>query len=117
MKELICIVCPKGCHLLVDEEKRTVCGNGCKRGVEYGIREVTAPTRVVTTTVCIHGAIHSRLPVKTSQPIPKGLVMELMDLVNTLEVQAPVKIGDVIAADVPHTGVDLVACKHVDLMA
>lgn len=33
MKELICIVCPRGCHLKVDEAcGYTVTGNGCPRG-------------------------------------------------------------------------------------
>ena len=36
MKELICIVCPRGCHLHVDDENGyTVSGNSCpaRRGV------------------------------------------------------------------------------------
>ena len=37
MKELICIVCPKGCHLKVDENNDyKVSGNACERGAEYG---------------------------------------------------------------------------------
>ena len=32
MRELICITCPKGCHLKVDEENDyKVTGNGCPR--------------------------------------------------------------------------------------
>ena len=52
MKELICIVCPQGCHLKVDEENGcAVTGNSCPRGAEYGKAELTHPTRVVTSTV------------------------------------------------------------------
>ena len=40
MKELICITCPRGCHLKVDEENMTVTGNSCNRGKEYGLNEV-----------------------------------------------------------------------------
>lgn len=48
MTELICIVCPKGCHLKVDEQNDyAVTGNGCKRGEAYGKKELTNPTRVV----------------------------------------------------------------------
>ena len=37
MRELICITCPKGCHLKVDEENDyKVTGNGCPRGAIYG---------------------------------------------------------------------------------
>ena len=40
MTELICITCPKGCHLRVDEEKGfAVTGNSCPRGAEYGRNE------------------------------------------------------------------------------
>ena len=41
MKELICIVCPNGCHLKVDEENGyNVTGNKCERGAEYGKAEL-----------------------------------------------------------------------------
>ncbi len=41
MKELICIVCPKGCHLQVDEQNDyQVFGNSCPRGAEYGKNEL-----------------------------------------------------------------------------
>ena len=71
MKELICIVCPKGCHLKVDEENGyAVTGNSCPRGAEYGKNELSNPTRMLTSTVCIEGGIYPRLPVKTSQAIP-----------------------------------------------
>lgn len=45
MRELICITCPKGCHLKVDEENDyKVTGNGCPRGAIYGKKECTHPT-------------------------------------------------------------------------
>ena len=48
MTELICIVCPKGCHLKVDEENGyKVTGNGCPRGAAW--REGTNPGRVIIT--------------------------------------------------------------------
>ena len=37
MKEVICICCPKGCHLQVDEQNDyAVTGNGCPNGIAYG---------------------------------------------------------------------------------
>ena len=40
MTDLICIVCPKGCHLKVDEENGyKVTGNGCPRGAAYGEKD------------------------------------------------------------------------------
>ena len=81
MKELICIVCPKGCHLKVDEENGyAVTGNGCPRGAEYGKAELVNPTRVVTSTVRCIGGGHPRCPVKTDRAIPRELLFEAMHL-------------------------------------
>ena len=111
MKTLTCIVCPKGCTLAVDADKGEVTGQGCTRGRDYGLAEVTNPTRVLTTTVAIENAIHPRLPVKTSQPIPKGKLLEAMSVIDTLRVSSPVQLGDVIISDFLNTGADLVACS------
>ena len=49
MKELVCIVCPKGCRLKVDEANDyAVTGNACPRGAAYGKSEIQNPTRVLT---------------------------------------------------------------------
>ena len=112
MTNLICIVCPKGCHLAVDEENDyNVTGFGCQRGVDYGKKELTNPTRVITSTVKIGGGIHKRLPVKTSRDIPKGLIRDAMALLDAVELTAPVKVGDVVVKDVCGTGADWVASR------
>ena len=111
MKTLTCIVCPKGCSLCVNVTKGEVTGNGCSRGVEYGIAEVTNPTRVLTTTVAIDHAVHPRLPVKTAKPIPKGKLLEAMAVIDRVRVSAPVQVGDVIVPNLLDTGIDLVACR------
>ena len=51
-KNLTCIGCPLGCALKVtiDGENVTVTGNTCKRGADYGAKEVTHPMRIVTST-------------------------------------------------------------------
>lgn len=112
MKEVICICCPKGCHLSVDEENGySVTGNGCERGVEYGKKELVAPTRVITSTVKIEGATYARCPVKTSAPIPKGMMEEVMKALVGVTLHAPVKVGDVALANVCGTGVDVVVTR------
>ena len=114
MKELICIVCPKGCHLKVDEEHDYfVTGNGCPRGAEYGKIELTHPTRVVCSTVRCSGGAHPRCPVKTDAPIPKGLIFDAMKTLDRVELHAPVQIGDVVVADVCGTGVNFVATRSM----
>lgn len=113
MTELICIICPRGCHLRVDEANGcAVEGHGCKRGVEYGQKELMNPTRGITSTVTLTGGALERLPVKTSAPIPKRLVMEAVRLLDTLEARSPVYIGDVIVPDILGTGVKFIATRN-----
>ena len=114
MTELICIVCPKGCHLKVDEEKDfAVTGNGCPRGAEYGKKELTNPTRVITSTVRVEGGAIRRASVKTSSDIPKGKIFEAMRLLDNVTLQAPVHMGDIVVHDILGLGVDFVATKNV----
>ena len=113
MKELICIVCPKGCHLKVDEETLNVTGNGCPRGAEYGKNELTNPMRMVTSTVKIEGAAHKRCPVKTSTSIPKAKMFDVVSALNGLVIQAPVTVGQVILKNVAGTEADIVATKSM----
>lgn len=114
MTELICIVCPRGCHLKVDEQNGfRVTGNACPRGAEYGRTELTNPTRVVTSTVRITGAAHPRCPVKTSAPIPKNLVFEAMKTLDGICLRAPVTAGQTVVADVCGTGVDFIATRDL----
>jgi len=112
--ELICVVCPKGCHLKVDENNNyAVTGNGCLKGVEYGKNELIRPMRVLTSTVKIAGGIHKRLPVKTSREIPKSKMMECMKALNGVMVTSPVKMEDVILHDVLGLDVDIVATRDM----
>lgn len=112
MKELICIVCPRGCHLKVDEENGfAVTGNACPRGVEYARTELTRPTRVVTTTVRCGGGAYPRCPVKTAAPVPKGKIFEVMAALDKVTLTAPVQVGQVVLKDVCGTGVDVVATR------
>ena len=114
MTELICIVCPKGCHLKVDEENGyTVTGNSCPKGAEYGKKELVNPTRVITTTVAIEGGTYRRVPVKTAGDIPKGMIKDIMNEINKVVVKSPIKVGDVIIENVLGTGVDVVIAKNM----
>ena len=114
MKNLICIVCPKGCHLQVDEDNGyAVTGNSCPRGAEYGKTELLHPTRVLTSTVRVEGGLHRRLPVKTTAPIPKELLFQAMEALNGVTLTAPVTVGQVVLHDLLGTGVDVVATREM----
>ena len=115
MKELICIVCPNGCHLKVEEEKGcAVTGAKCDRGAQYGKTELTNPTRVVTSTVKLVSCGSCRLPVKTNLAVPKSKIFDIMDVINEITASAPVCTGDVLVENILGTGADLVACKTVE---
>ena len=114
MKELICIVCPKGCHLKVDEENGyTVTGNGCPRGAEYGRNELTNPTRAVTSTVRCEGSFLPRCPVKTHRPVPRGKIFEVMAALERVALTAPVHVGDTVIENVCGTGANVVATRNM----
>lgn len=114
MKKLICICCPKGCHLNVDEQNDyKVTGNNCERGAEYGRNECIAPTRVVTSTVVVAGGSYPRCPVKTASPIPKGKIFDVMEALDTVKLTAPVSVGQVVLENVADTGVNIVAARNI----
>ena len=116
MKEriLTCIVCPRGCALTVklgdDGSVLSVTGNACKRGVNYAENECTHPVRTVTTTVrCDDGRLVS---VKTSAPVPKELMGEVMRAVNSYLAPRGIKIGDVVIKNVAGTEADIIATSN-----
>lgn len=116
-RKLICIGCPMGCPLTVEidgGEVVSVTGNTCKRGDVYARKEVTNPTRIVTSTVRVIGGDHDMVSVKTKEDIPKGKIFECVKALKGVSVQAPVHIGDVILEDVAGTGVPIVATKNVN---
>jgi CxxC motif-containing protein len=113
----LCIGCPLGCRLEVDEaggEIVEVRGHSCKKGVAFAHQEHTDPKRFVTTTITLEGGRWPRLPVKTAQAVPKGRVVDLCRALHALVLEAPIVLGDVVLADALGTGVDVVATRDVE---
>ena len=116
-RELICIGCPLGCPVSVTMEAGEVIkveGNTCKRGDDYARKEVTNPTRIVTSTVKVSNGTADMVSVKTKEDVPKEKIFDCMRALKDVTVQAPVHIGDVVLKNVAGTGVDMVATKNVD---
>ena len=115
-RELICINCPLGCPLTVTLEDgvvTSVTGNTCKRGDVYARKEVTNPTRIVTSSVPVDGSERERMvSVKTATDVPKDKIFDVMEALAGVRMTAPVRIGDVVVANVCDTGVDIVATKN-----
>lgn len=117
VKNLTCINCPMGCSLTVEmngDEVINVSGNTCSRGDAYARKEVTNPTRIVTSTVKVTDGKSDMVSVKTKEDIPKGKIFECIKELQGVQVQAPVHIGDVIVADIADTGVAVVATKNIE---
>lgn len=114
MAEMICIVCPKGCRLKVDETTFEVSGNTCERGAQYGQAELKNPTRTLTSTVRLRGGALTRCPVRTSIPIPKGAMLEAMKVLQGITLDAPVKIGQTAVRDILGTGADVIVTRNID---
>jgi len=113
--KMICINCPKGCELDVERAADgtiSVTGHTCPRGEAYGRAELENPTRMVTGLVRVAG-MRKPLPVKTKSAVPKGKISDVLFAMHQATVQLPVKIGDVIVADVASTGIDLVATANM----
>ena len=114
-RELICIGCPMGCPVTVEMDGReivSVSGNTCPRGDAYARKEVTNPTRIVTSTVKAEGGLVEMISVKTKEDIPKDKIFDCVRALKGITVKAPVHIGDVILADAAGTGVDVVATRN-----
>ena len=114
-RDLICIGCPMGCPLTVtiDGGEIDVKGNTCKIGDRYARKEVTSPTRVVTSSVRVEGGEIDRVSVKTESDIPKDKIFDCMKEISAKSVNAPVAIGDVIIENCAGTGVNVIATKNV----
>ena len=115
-RKLTCIGCPMGCQLTVtmdNGEVTEVTGNTCKRGDVYARKEVTNPTRIVTSTVPVNGGRIAMVSCKTKSDIPKDKIFDCMKAIEGVSVNAPVHIGDVIVKNVCGTGVDVIATKEV----
>ena len=120
IEELTCICCPKGCPVRVeirDGNIASVSGNSCMKGYEYACKEVTHPTRIVTSSVWVKGSGKRLISVKTKTDIPKEKITDCINALKGVTVDAPVRIGDVIVKDVCGTGVDIVATSNADLAA
>jgi CxxC motif-containing protein len=116
LKELTCIVCPQGCRIKAIKKsgKHEIEGHGCKRGSEYALKETTNPERTLTTSIKV---IDGELPlasVKTSKPIAKKKIKEVMKKIKAIKIKAPVQHGAIIIKNICNTKADLIATKKIN---
>ncbi len=111
MKQMTCIICPRGCSLTVNTDDMTVTGNTCPKGKQYATLECTHPVRTVTSTIKLANR-DGMVSVKTKDPVAKADIFDVMRQIRAASAEAPIKIGDVLLADV--AGTDIIATKNVE---
>lgn len=113
--ELTCINCPMGCHITAAYDGKEVTdieGYTCRRGLEYAKTEIVAPVRTVTALVRVCGS-DAPVSVKTSRPVGKAKIGEVLAEIKKASAMPPIHIGDVILPDVCGTGADIIATQEV----
>ena len=107
--DFLCTVCPKGCGLRAEksESEVAVFGHCCPRGKEYALSELEEPMRDLTTTLEIGGGTLKRAVVKTSRPIPKNCIFDVIKEIKKIKLEKDPKSNDVLISDVLGTGADI----------
>ena len=114
-RELVCIVCPRGCTLKIDEENGefAVSGNSCKRGKDFAISEMTEPKRTICSTVKTVFPDVPVLPVRVSAEIPKDRIFDVMKEINSFLLEKHVSRGEAVIKNVLGLGVDIIATSDI----
>ena len=114
---ITCINCPVGCRMTVSlsgtGEFVSVSGNTCPRGASYARQECTLPERMITAVIPVSGS-RTPLSVKTSSPVPKSMIRQVMKELGRLQIHVPVHMGQVIIQNVLQTGSDIIATRSLD---
>lgn len=115
MKQLVCIGCPRGCRLTIDEKdgEYIVTGNTCQRGKEFAISEMTAPKRTICSTVKTAFPDVPVLPVRVSDDIPKEKIFDVMREINAVTLKERIGRGDAVIKNVLGLGVDVIATSDL----
>jgi len=115
-REFICIICPNGCRIKVEYEGtniKNIKGDECPKGKDYVKNEITNPLRVFTGSVLVENGDFSLVSVKTPVPIPKKYLKKIGEITRRIKVDAPVKIGQIVASNLLGENIDLVATKKI----
>lgn len=113
MKELTCIICPRGCRLKIDDDMN-VTGNFCMRGAIYAKQELTVPRRSITSIMRVSNRENLMVSVKTNKDISKAKIFEVLKAIENISVKAPIHIGDVLVKNAADSGADIIATKEVE---
>ncbi len=114
---IVCIMCPLGCEVEVVIEEGGISeikGYACENGREYAEQELSTPKRTVMSVVKCIGGDFPTVSVKTSEPVSKEQIKDVMKALSQKEVEAPVRVGDRLIENVCGLPVDIVATRRVE---
>lgn len=115
--EIVCILCPVGCRIIVEIEDGEVVridDAGCERGKDYSLQEIRSPVRDFFTTIRVADGKMPLVSVRSTEPIPKNMLMPCAAELAKRVIPAPVRIGDIIIKNIMKLGADIIATKDVD---
>lgn len=113
----VCTLCPNGCDLTVTKAADgtvDVQGARCKKGIEYGTKEVVDPERVLTTTVKVAGGTLPTVPVRSCAPMKKTELRETIALLDERCFEAPIAFGQILVQNVGKNKVDIMATAAME---
>jgi CxxC motif-containing protein len=117
-KEITCIVCPIGCKILVDldgKQIKNLEGNKCKQGINYAINEALDPRRMLTSSIFVIGGNWPLVSIKSSEPIPKNKMFQVLKEIKKIKVKAPIKSGQILLHNVANTNINIIATKSIEI--
>jgi CxxC motif-containing protein len=115
-KEITCIVCPIGCKILIKKNGKRfeiLQGNKCKKGIDYARNEALDPRRMLTSSVLVINGEWPLISVKSSKPVPKDKIFNVLKEIKKTKVNAPIKSGQIIIKNVANTDINILATKSI----
>lgn len=114
-KTIRCIVCPTGCEIHVKnvDGELIIEGHTCNRGEVYAKDEFIAPKRILTTTMRVKGGLLPLIPVRTDKPILKEKLNTVLDEIAVKEIDAPIKMGDILIENVLDLDANIIASRDL----
>ena len=77
------------------------------------VRLTQDPRRTIASCVLVEGGELPQVSVRLTKPVPRDRIFDVMALIHTLKLQAPVTAGTVVVPDVLGLGSDLIATRTV----
>ena len=113
-------MCPTGCEIEAEVKETKegpvilkITGATCIRGHAYVENELKNPLRIVTSSVRVTGGTYPITSVRLTAPVPRARMMDVIQELRKVTVEAPVTIGQVIIRNILGLQSDVMITRHV----